>query len=67
MKTKRYLAAWFEAVKLRDELKEKGLKGSFEIYNDRMTKEVKLIHSKKEIVSFFDVNNRILGTFRYGF
>ena len=67
MKTKRYITAWFEAVRLRDELKEKGLKGSFEIFHDRLTKEVKLIYSEKEIVSFFDVNNRILGTYRYGF
>lgn len=66
MKAKRYLKAWFEAVRLRDELKEKGLKGSFEIFHDRMTKEVKLIYSEKEIFSFFDINNRILGTFRYG-
>ena len=67
MKTKRYMTAWFEAVRLRDELIDKGLKGSFEIFHDRMTKEVKLIYSEKEIVSFFDVKNRVLGIFRYGF
>jgi hypothetical protein len=67
MKTKRYMTAWFEAVRLRDEPIEKGLKGSFEIFHDRLTKEVKLIYSEKEIVSFLDCNNRILGTFRYGY
>ena len=61
------MTAWFEAVRLRDELIDKGLKGSFEIFHDRITKEVKLIHSEKEIVSFFDVNNRVLGIFKYGF
>lgn len=67
MKTKRYMTAWFEAVRLRDELIEMGLKGSFEIFHDRITKEVKLIYSEKEIVSFLDCNNRILGTFMYGY
>lgn len=64
---KRYITAWFEAVRLRNELIEKDSIGSFEIFHDRMTKEVKLIYSEKEIVSFLDCNNRIVGTFRYGY
>lgn len=67
MKQKTYLSAWFEAVHLRDELKEKGLVGSFDIEHDRLNKIVTLYHSKKEYCNPLDVKyTKKIASYPYG-